>query len=214
MNLHNRYNLAKASRAVLAGCGLTCVFIMGGCKSTEKAKDDPLFGIKQPQVNPIPPTTGSNIPGTQSSAVPPIPGSTSAGSNAALASLPGGRPLAINDPRQPAPKANFVPNVQPIPREQPTVPGLLTTGSWTQSTPPITPNLPAPSGEKPLDNQYAPLVARGATGQFVDQVAGGVHLKVLVPNRTSPSTVRIFEAEARDVPTAVQAIVEQIDQQR
>ena len=223
MNLHNRNKLAEVRcRPLLAGAGLACLLGIVGCKSTEKTKDDPLLGVKPAQVNPVPPTTGSSnnssgIPGAQSRAVPPIPGSTSAGSNAALASLPGGRPLFINDPRQPAngatPKTNFVPNVQPIPRESATVPGLQTTGSWTQTTPPITPNHPTTTPGQG-DSQFAPLQVRGSIGQFVENVPEGVRLKVLVPSRTSNGAVRVYDAIARDVPAAVQAIVEQIDSQR
>jgi len=190
-----------------------------GCNTPDKKKDDPLFGVKPPQVNPVPPTPGA-APGAQTrGVVPPIPGATSSGSTAALATLPGGRPLAIDDPRSADPAANSsaTPHVQPIPRELPTNPALLTTGSWTQptqQTPPITPNLPPPATVPAGDPQLALLQARGAISQKVDNVAEGVHLTVIVPNRAAPGSMRIFETTARDVTAAVQAIVEQIDQQR
>ena len=217
MNLHNRNKLSTCSRparVALAGFGVALLLGLAGCKSAEK-KDDPLFGVKPPTVNPVPPTTGA-----QSRApVPPIPGNTSAASTAALAGLPGGRSLAINDSRSPisagsTPNVSTVPNVQPIPRDTPTVRGLLTTGSWTQPLPAITPNLPPAPANNPVDSQFAPLQARGASAQFVETVPEGVHLRVLVPHRANPGAVRIYEATARDTAAAVQGVIQQIDQQR
>lgn len=216
MNLHNPNKLApRLPRAVLAGLGLSCLLTGTiGCKSADK-KDDPLFGVKPPQVNPVPPTTGAN-PGAQSrTSVPPIPGSTSGGSAAALASLPNGRPLAINNTPPTAPQKNSTaPNVQPIPRDVPPTPGLLTTGTWGQTASPIAPNVPPASGGHSPDAQFAPLQARGASAQFVEPIPEGVHLRVLVPGRGATGSARVFEARARDTAAAVQAVVQQIDQQR
>jgi hypothetical protein len=216
MNPHNPNKLALClPRAVLAALGLSCFLTANsGCKTADK-KDDPLLGVKPPQVNPVPPTTGAN-PGSQSRAgVPPIPGATSGGSTAALASLPNGRPLAINNGQpSPAPQnVSTAPTVQPIPREAPPTPGLLTTGAWGQQTPAITPNLPSSTGDHSTDGAFAPLQARGASAHFVEAIPEGVHLRVLVPNR-GDAGARVYEARARDTATAVQAVVQQIDQQR
>ncbi|GEM_PF-4723533 len=223
MNLHKRNQRAHflaTGISVLAGLGLACLLTgTVGCKSADK-KDDPLFGVKPPQVNPVPPTTGANPQAR--AGVPPIPGNTSAGSTAALASMPGSRPLSINAPPPSVPqKISTVPNVQPIPRDVPRTPGLLATGSWGQQTPPITPNLPAITpnlppapGDHSVDAPFAPLQVRGASAQFVDSVPEGVHLKVLFPNRAHSGSVRIYEATARDTAAAVEAVVQQIDQQR
>lgn len=215
MNLRNPNNLSSrhtVAPALLAGLALACMSLSAaGCKMGDnKPKDDPLLGIKPPNVNPVPPTTGAN-PGAQSSrgVRPPIPSATSAGSTAALASLPGARQLSINEPSGPAPtpKSSGVPNVQPIPRDAPSTPGLLTTGL---ATPAVTPKLPPPSNV----DVFAPLQARGALGRKVEQIPEGVRLTVLVPNRAETGAVRIYEATARDSAAAVQAIVQQIDQQR
>ena len=220
MNLHKPNNLSprhSSSPALLAGLGIVCLLLnVAGCKlGDNKPKDDPLLGVKPQNVNPVPPTptTGAN-PGAQSSrgVPPPIPSATSAGSTAALASLPGARQLSINEssgpPPAPTPKTSGVPNVQPIPRDTPATPGLLTTGL---TTPTVTPKLPPPSTN---DDVFAPLQARGALGQKVDQVPDGVRLTVLIPNRNDMGAVRIYEATARDAAAAVQAVVQQIDQQR
>ena len=221
MSLHKQYKLAQrhwTGTFGLAGIGLACLLSgMVGCKSPDK-KDDPLFGVKSPQVNPVPPTTGAQ----SRTSVPPIPGSTSAGSTAALASMPGSRPLSINAPSPSVPqKITTVPNVQPIPRDAPPRPGLLTIGAWGRQTPAnaptlpaITPTLPPAPADHAVDPQFASLTVRGASAQFVDILPEGVHLKVLVPNRANPGSIRIYEADARDTAAAVQAIVQQIDQQR
>src|SRR5262245_57694618 len=155
MNLHKPKILSNrhlGGRAVSAGLGFACLLLSAaGCKFADtKPKDDPLLGVKPPNVTPVPPATSPN-PGAQSSrgVTPPIPSATSADSTAALASLPGGRQLSINEssgpPPAPTPKT---PNVQPIPRDAPATPGLLTTGLSTSgistgvSTPAVTPKLP------------------------------------------------------------------------
>ncbi|MCI0680868.1 MAG: hypothetical protein L0Y71_02090, partial [Gemmataceae bacterium] len=196
MNLHNPNNLSpRPSRGhvVLVGLAGACLLLsVAGCKfGDSKPKDDPLLGVKPPNVAPVPPTTGAN-PGGQSSrtTTPPIPAATSAASTAALASLPGARQLSIDTSAPapaPTPTTSSVPNVHAIPRDAPGAPGLLTAG---HSTPPITPNLPpAPGGDV-----FAPLQARGALGHTVDQIPEGIRLTVLVPDRREPGTVRAYEA--------------------
>jgi hypothetical protein len=222
MSLHKAIlvNGTAFCRTQLAWLGSLCLLAgVLGCNTPDKKKDDPLFGVK-PQVNPVPPTTGAQTSGI----VPPIPSTTSTGSTAAVASLPGARPLAIGEMPSTDPAANpsATPNVQPIPRDAPGNPALLTTGSWgnstqpLQQTPPITPNLPPPpTTVSPSDDaQFAPLRTRGAVSQKVDNVADGVRVTAIVPNPNNSSSMRVFEATARDIAAAVQAIVQQIDQQR
>lgn len=201
-----------AGRHAVSWVGIASLMLaVVGCKSADK--EDPLFGVKPPQVNPVPPATSSNPGGAPRAQAPPIPGNTSAVSTAALASLPGGRPLAINEPR-PAQGSNttVAPSVQPIPRDAGQAPALLTTGSWAQN-PPATGSYP-PATDNFVDPNFALLQARGASSQKVDQLPQGVRLTVLVPNRANPGAVRVYEAVERDVATATQAILQQIDAQR
>jgi hypothetical protein len=211
MNLRNRNNpsLRHSSSAILlTGLAISCLLLSAaGCKFADtKPKDDPLLGVKPPNVNPVPPATGAN-PGAQSSrgVAPPIPGATSAGSTAALASLPGSRQLSINESSGPAPaptpKTAGIPNVVPIPLDVPPTPGVLTTGLSTST---VTPKLPPPTSPEDV---FAPLQARGSLGHKVEQIPEGVRLTVLAPNR-------IYEATARDTAAAVEAVVQQIDQKR
>ncbi len=195
---------------------MSCLFAAGvGCKSADK-KDDPLFGVKPPTVNPVPPTTGANL-GTPNRGVPPIPDNTSAGSTAALASLPGGKALAINNPQAPAPPPTSPtgPTVQPIPRDVPaSTPNLLATGSWTPQTPGMPTSLPAPSSGNFVDPQLAALQARGISNPKIENIPEGVRVTVLAPTRGTPDSLQLYTATAGDTAGAVQAILQQIDQQR
>jgi hypothetical protein len=226
MNLHKptrSHPRLPDRHAALAWLGAACFLLgAGGCSTTSKGpNDDPLFGVRPAQVSPVPGASSGNNPsaGAQSRAgVPPIPGTTSATSTAALASLPGGRPLSINDPHPAAGSGGSAnvstgPSVQPIPREAATAPGLLTTGSWT--TPPITPKSPpSASPDHRTDPNFALLQARGATHQKVDNVPEGVRLTALVASRADPSAARIYEASARDYGAAAQAVLQHIEQPR
>jgi hypothetical protein len=213
MNLHRRNKAAKVVRgraSVLAGFTLTCL-CAGGCKTTPSGKnEDPLFGLRPPQVAPVPPANASALPGSPPQAswnnVPPLPTATSADSTAALASLPGARPpLRINEMQ---PKTSGTPTVQPIPRDAPgSNPALLTTG-W-QSTPVVNPSIAAP--QLSAEQALAQLNARGAVANKVESAGDG---QVLVTTLVAlpAGQFRHFEARRPTVPEAVRAILKQIDE--
>jgi hypothetical protein len=218
MNLHRRNKAAKVMRgraSVLAGLTLACL-CAAGCKTTPGGKnEDPLFGLRPPQVAPVPPANASALPGSpppQASwnSVPPLPTATSADSTAALASLPGARPLRINETQ---PKTSGTPTVQPIPRDAAdSNPALLTTG-WTQSTPAVNASIAAPQPQPQLSAEQAlsQLKARGALAEKVEPAADGqftVTALVAMP----AGQVRHFEAKRATVPEAVRAILQQIEQ--
>ncbi|MCS7044912.1 MAG: hypothetical protein NZO58_01010 [Gemmataceae bacterium] len=201
--------------AVVLSVGL-CGFCSSasGCKSANrhKANDDPLFGVKPPQVSAVPST--SNSLGSPRASLPPLPQSTSATSNAALASLPGSRPLGIADAGAgwPAPKST-PPNVQPVPRDSPRTPPILTTGAWN---PEPGAAVKTSGGQQSVptggDPALAPLLSRGAVNPKVEPDPEGVRLTVFVPNSASPGAMRIVTATARDLGAAVQAVLRQIDE--
>lgn len=218
MNLHKEHDPTNrhggAARAVRWPLVVGLALGIAGCKSTDNKKDDPLFGVRPPNVTAIPPTTGAAPNGPARAAVPPVPGNTSAGSTASLATLPGARPLAINEARPVGrgPATTGGPVVQPIPREEPAAPYLLTTGAWTQ--PPFAPaSNPAPSGNF-VDPDLAALQARGGVNPRVETAPEGVRLTVMMPNRANPGAMRFFDVTARDTRSAVEAVLQQVDQQR
>ena len=219
MNLHKRNNLAKHKpvHLIWAWFGAGCLLAASaGCKSADKKNEDPLFGVKPATVNPVPPTTGASL-GNQQRGVPPIPSNTSAGSTAALASLPGGKALSINNPQAAPPtnpSASTGPSVQPIPRDVPASNNLLATGSWTQQVPATPTGLPAPSGGSFVDPQLAALQARGISNPKIETVPEGVRVTVVAPNRGNPESLQLYTTTAADTASAVQAILQQIDQQR
>ncbi len=204
-------------RCAIAPISLGIAFAGGvtGCKTGANAKNnDPLFGVQPPQVAPVPPagSNGSNLPPTAPTAawnnVPPIPRTTSAGSTATLATLPGGRPLRINE-QAPGKAPSTGPNVQPIPRDVATNPGLLTTGAWAKQTPAINiPSAPNISSEQAL----AQLDQRGVLQYKVDQVPEGVRLTALVPNRADPTQFRSVVATATSVQDAAVAVLQKMEQ--
>jgi len=195
----------SAPAALFLGC--LCLSGVTGCKTGTTAKnEDPLFGIKPPQVAPVPPANASNPSGAPQASwnsVPPPPAATSAGSTAALASLPGARPLRINE-AAPGRAATF-PTVQPIPRDVPQNPALLTTGAWTQAT-------PGQKGSRQTDaapvltadQALAQLTAKGALSHKVETLADGrVRVTAVLSDRMSAGQLRHVEAEAATVSEAV-----------
>jgi hypothetical protein len=206
----------SAPAALALGCACCLLVATGsGCKTGAGArKDDPLFGLKPPTVAPVPPSDHAQSPNSPPQAswnnVPPIPTLTSADSNAALASLPGARPLRINE--TPPPKSTG-PTVQPIPRDVPTNPGLLTTGGWQQA--PATPASTTNASANPIVNQtpeqaLALLKQRGVLSHKVDVVPEGVRLTAVVPDRTRPGQFLTREVRAASVQAAVQALLKQL----
>lgn len=220
MNMERWQRPVKAGGrgSALAGLALGCACCLAapGCKSVPDAKnEDPLFGVRPPQVAPVPPAASSpiaNPPQASWNGVPPPPGAVSSGSTAAMASLPGGnRPLRINE-APPVPASSGGPSVQPLPRE----PvgggsGLMTTGGWTQPVPGTVTSLPPASPQLTQDQALAQLQARGAVGSKVERTANGQFLvSALIADRTGQ--VRHVEARGATAEDAVQAILREVGQ--
>lgn len=142
---------------------------LAGCGTTPKTHSgDPLFGEyypKGPNGQPMPPPTPAASK-TTALGVPPYPSSNSATSTASLASLQGGRPLAIdeksnwafinNKANAAAPAAAHAPVVQPIPRDTSVPTGPVTVAN---------PNPPA--------NQVTPATLTNAKNSSGGVVAAG-----------------------------------------
>jgi len=203
--------------AALALCCACCALVSAGsgCKTGAAArKDDPLFGLKPPTVAPLPPSDQAQAPNPAPQAswnnVPPIPTMTSAGSTAALATLPGARqPLRIHE----SPPKSSGPTVQPIPRDVPANPGLLTTGGWQQPPPTnASTNAAANPNDQTPEQALAQLKARGVLSHKVDAVPEGVRLTALVPDRSRPGQFLTREVRAANVQAAVQALLKELGQ--
>jgi hypothetical protein len=204
-------------RACLLGISFSAALFLTGCSGllhgSKNHKTDPLLGDPAKDGD----KGGSGGPSRTGSNVPPIP-SASSSSNAALAMatpLPGARPLSIGEPlneqARPATaltSANNVPGgatlsrpppvVVPVPRETADAQPALMTVAANQS------------------NEYflSQLRARGVSWHRADSVPGGIRFSCIVPNRQNPTVTRTFEATAPDFPAAVNAVLQQIDQNR
>jgi hypothetical protein len=201
---------------------LLCGFLAGCSLGNKRNKaEDPLLG--NPKGPPGPGAPAAPPPGTRSQAeVPPIPTASSSPSNAALAAnpLPGSRPLSIGSvdaaatpagtltsgPSNGAKLSRPEPIVQPIPRDAgSTAPGtsaVVPVGTW------------GAAGQQPTttDPIQQKLKDRGVTFQRQEVVSGGIHFSCTVPNPQNPAVTRFFEATAPDYPSAVQAVLQQMDQ--
>jgi hypothetical protein len=220
------------------GCAVGLVIAnLAGCSSgpkiltPEKKQPDPILGEVHPQNQPTyapaapldkRPTAGTptsaNRPAVEDPLFPSVPTS-----NAYLASrsgsLPGSRPLAITDGKQPGPfqlAAAATPIVRPVPQDPATKkdtwaapPSNTTTangGSFSASSTP---------SNNFVDPATALLQSRGVTSQRVEPLADGtVRLTAVVPRRDDPNRQFTYEAVARDFAAAAQAVVQQIDQQK
>lgn len=206
--------LVHGAGCVLVGASL---LLQTGCSTTKPhAKGDPLVGEIHPPGgapnSPVPPNPASH---SKSAAVPPIPSTQGPVTNASLASLDGGRSLAIgsNTPVSGGQPASYVtpanmppvspspggPKVMPLPRDT-SPPAVATTGSVS-------------ANQQTNDLLQAQLKARGVIFQKQDSVPDGVKFVCIVPVPGSNDN-QFFEATARDYPTAVQAVIFQIDQQK
>jgi hypothetical protein len=230
--------------AALAPLALCTLITGCAGNTNKLAQGDPLYGETQPRgkgVPAVPPPQPANNRG-QVPPVPTATSSPSNAAMASTG-LPGGRSLAIaqNQPNTPAtpgvPTAAVnlkrpEPIVVPIPRDTP-LPGpgvvpsnVLMTGSWMPQhpvSPPSQGNLvsqPRPSpvvqalGQASDDTLQAQLRSRGVSWHKKEAVPEGVKFSCIVPSPTNPESTRVFEATARDYPSAVQAVLQQIDQQR
>lgn len=133
-----------------------------------------------------------------------------------------------------------VPVVQPVPRS--TEEQVVPASSWDKAAsaasgtardssqvptvgggipvpqaPPAAAPAPAAATQQPSvteDPVLAQLRARGVTWQKADNVAGGVRLTCIVPNRQHPEVTRTYEVVGPDYPAAVRAMLFQIDREQ
>jgi hypothetical protein len=173
--------------------GLILTVALAGCTTTPATHSgDPLFGEyypKGPNGQPMPPPTpGANK--TTALGVPPYPSSNSATSTAALASLSGGRPLAIDEKNNWAfinstnantatPAAAHAPVVQPIPRETSAPNGPIAVANPNAAT-----NQVAPATLTNAANPPGTVIAAGSwssTSQTAPPVATPAPMGVLTP---------------------------------
>ena len=173
----------RRSACVLCPLVPALSIMLAGCSTTPTTHSgDPLFGEyypKGPNGQPMPPPTPA-AGKTTSLGVPPYPSSNSATSTASLASLSGGRPLAIdeknnwafinNNKTNTAAPATHAPVVQPIPRDTnaPTGPVAATKPSppTNQVTPATLTSAANPSGSVVAAGSWstaAPAPAAGPT---------------------------------------------------
>jgi hypothetical protein len=234
----------RSGRALVPvlGCAVSLVIAsLTGCSSgpkiltPEKKQPDPILGEVHPQNQPTyapaapldkrpsaggttgTPTSASRTP-VEDPLFPSVPTS-----NAYLASrsgsLPGSRPLAIADNKQPGQfqlAGAATPIVRPVPQDPATK-----KDTWTappsNSTAASGGSFSAPSSSPNnfVDPATALLQSRGVTSQRVEPLADGtVRLTAVVPRRDDPNRQFTYEAVARDFPAAAQAVVQQIDQQK
>jgi hypothetical protein len=111
---------------------------------------------------------------------------------------------------QPVPPPTFVPGqgamVQPVP-PPPAVRGAgIAPQAGVQTINPV-----AFTEADPLQSS---LKARGVISQDQKTLPDGVHFTCRVANPQDPNSVRVYEATGNDYPSAVQAVLNQIDQQR
>ncbi|MBI3409946.1 MAG: hypothetical protein HY040_16525 [Planctomycetes bacterium] len=198
---------------VWAFVGLTIV--ASGCRNPQHTAGDPLMGpVNPPGINgqPLPPQ-----PTKAQSAVAPTPLTQSNNTPAGLVNntqMPTTKPLTIGDP-QTGPNwqltnttkdnAGKAPTVVPVPRDVAPAPTGVVPSSWNSNE--RTPAFGLPTSGDPL----ALLKARGAVGEQQEKVSEGIHLTCFLPSRANPANLRQYEVTAADIPTAVQAILRQID---
>jgi hypothetical protein len=142
--------------------------------------------------------------------VPPIPAAQVSPTSAGLAAgpLPGARPLAINGSGgvQAVPASNSgspQPIVVPVPRDTgPASPGVVPVSNttWTPQ--------PAPNSVEALQQQ---LKAHGVIWQKEDRLPEGVRFSAIVPSRTQPDATQVYEATGRDLPSAIEAVLQKMD---
>jgi hypothetical protein len=182
----------------------SCLVIGAGCAASGPSGSDPILGEIHPQK--------PNIYGPNPSSPAAIPTKTSANStdpllwstsNSTLAPIPDSRPaLAINDNIATSGfnNASFTSGFSSSSGGRPTVMPLSdqAPGAYVPG---------APTSEI----LQAQLRARGVIWQKQESVADGVRFTCVVPNRYNPDSCKAYDATARDIVTAIQAVIVQID---
>jgi hypothetical protein len=132
-----------------------------------------------------------------------------------------GQPVVQPIPRDTAgPVAVAVPQVQPkaptaaAPHSAGANGTIIAAGSWTTSAQaPGSPTVPTPLGVVTPEVLQGTLQARGAIGLTKEEVPEGVRVSCFVPQRGNSANLHYLETVARDYGAALQAILQQIDQQ-
>jgi hypothetical protein len=201
---------------------------LSGCQAPNETRAktaDPLTGEQGPQKIAV----GQTLPPQNRAGMTPAQPSTIASkSTAALLDpdpLQGGKPpLVIPDPQKQQVAVQPTGDWQAKPGGSPTggqsaLPVTLKLPVATQ--PSVPPPVPGANGSiQPLPNagcdpaQLAALKQRGVLWQNQQQVDGGMHFSCAVPNPKDASFSRVYEATAADLRSAVNAVLEQIDQNR
>src|SRR5262249_54188769 len=176
-------------------------------------KDDPLTGGAVP--HPPAPAVAPAGPPRPAAAVPPLPVATSADSTASLAGgkpLVGGRELGITEPRDRLAKNSWK---EPGPDKQ--------GGTVLQNPEPVAldpvhrltvfdgNNVP-PSGGATREQLLAQLSAKGMKDYWEQKYGDGVKFTCTVPRKNS-NRLRQLEAVAGTPVEAVQAVLQQMEQQ-
>jgi hypothetical protein len=180
-----------------------------GCNSVHKPQTDPLFGNVKPQ---------PGLNSTNASPVPPLPGPTSTGSTAALASV-NPRPVdATHDLRLTDPMPNTMgPAPGPGTQLQPPTTGFVPASRQPNPTPGADatgrPNAPLATGSMTYEEAQARLTARGVTWQRLESWGdkGDWKFTCSIPNRQNQYISRTYEAEAHDPLSAVRGVLDQLD---
>ena len=224
---HHRGPPRRARRAcvILAwavlglGSGLAGCTSAGSLAGTDKL-GDPLLGPTPP-----PNTTAPQQTGTATGGLPPVAPGAGATTTAGLAAqTPPG--LAIDSwarkadgpaaagSAQPVPATPVSqPKVEPIPKDNSATasppPAIQPTGNWsTASQPPAA----APAYTEAQLEQM--LKAHGVQAHKQTPEGTGIRLDCAVPNPANPSSIQYYTTTAADYPTAVLAILREIDPQR
>lgn len=221
----------RAVLAVLFAVALA-LFTLNGCHSPNSIKaqtSDPLVGEKPPEKVSV---VGATPPQNRSGMAPAGPPAIASKSIVGMVdpdTLPGSKGLAINGTNDPL-KVSIP--VQPTGQWQPSPPAaspasgqgklpvILKVPEATNPTPPPNTSQLQPSSNVvqasafDSDGLLLALKQRGVVWQDQQQVAGGVRFSCGVASAQDPAIIHNYEATAADLGTAVNAVLQQIDQKR
>jgi hypothetical protein len=214
--------------------------LLSGCNTFQRSRDpkqpEPLYGEFHPKTFGNAPPPASKTTSSKSGnagAIPALPAATSTGSSAAIASgdpLLGSRPLAIEDPGRAQPvaawqgtkqltsgqsAADMTPNLRPpIVQPHPLPPdpnaGVAVAGG-ARAAPPA---WSAPPAAADFDQLQKELADRNVTSLRLEKYQGGCKVSCMAPKPFDRGVNRTYEATAPDYPSAIRAVLDQIDRER
>jgi hypothetical protein len=202
MDNHNKTRKpGKIEHRSYAACGVAlaaaCILLGVGCSNTQHVGDPLKAEIHPQQLPPGQAVYGPNLStpnqNHNTAGMPPIPSVDGSVSNVSLASMSGGRPLAITASQTSG--YSPAPTVMPVQPDPP----LSTTSTETKQA---------------LDMLQSHLRARGVQWQKQEAVPEGVKFTCYVPNRAGVENGRLYEAVGRDYVSAVSAMIVQIDKNK